>query len=242
MNSSIGKEILSLVREGDYAHPGEEQAIDLVFAGTTRDPARPVLDVECGRGGTADYVRRHGWGTVTGVDIDGETLILAAEHYPEVRFVKEDVVRIGARWQAVFELIYLFNSLYVFPDQQEALRRIRQTAKKDATLVIFEYTDVSGAFREWANEDQSFWTPINLRSFPDALGDTGWELDSTVDVSDRYLLWYRQLIARIQAKKNGIVGGFGLEWYDYAYAAYAALLILIEKKVVGGAIIRARSR
>lgn len=29
MNSYLGQRILSLVREGDYAHAGEEEAIDL---------------------------------------------------------------------------------------------------------------------------------------------------------------------------------------------------------------------
>jgi cyclopropane fatty-acyl-phospholipid synthase-like methyltransferase len=60
MNSPQGKRILALVREGDYAHPGEERAIDLIFSSLPRDAAREVLDVGCGRGGTADYVRAHG--------------------------------------------------------------------------------------------------------------------------------------------------------------------------------------
>ena len=76
MNSPTGKGILSLVREGDYAHPGEEQAIDLVFAALPKDPDRQVLDLGRGRGGTAAYVQRHGWGRVTGVDIDAETLLV----------------------------------------------------------------------------------------------------------------------------------------------------------------------
>lgn len=33
MNSFTGKTILSFLRGGDYAHPGEEEAIQLTFSG-----------------------------------------------------------------------------------------------------------------------------------------------------------------------------------------------------------------
>lgn len=33
---------------------------------------------------------------------------------------------------------------------------------------------------------------------------------------------------------------FGQEWYDYAYDMYADLLVIIERKILGGTIIRAR--
>jgi SAM-dependent methyltransferase len=240
MNSPIGKAILSLVREGNYAHPGEEEAIELVFASVSEDPSRLILDVGCGRGGTADYVRRHGWGRVTAVDIDNETLSFAAKEYPKVRFIREDVMKIGALWHSAFDLIYLFNSFYAFPDQDEALRQIGRTARQGATLLVFDYTDVEGAFRQWANSDQAFWAPIDLRGFSGRLEDTGWDLESTTDITARYRLWYRQFVARFQSKKSEIVGGFGEEWYDYAYTTYTDLLRLIENNVVGGVIIKAR--
>ena len=43
-------QILSLVREGDYAHPGEEEAILLTLDPLKKDPNRVVLDVGCGLG------------------------------------------------------------------------------------------------------------------------------------------------------------------------------------------------
>jgi len=51
MNSPTGKKILALVREGDYAHPGEEAAIGLVMRDFAPDPGRLILDVGCGPGG-----------------------------------------------------------------------------------------------------------------------------------------------------------------------------------------------
>ncbi len=35
MNNATGKRLLALVSEGDYAHPGEEEANHLLFAGVT---------------------------------------------------------------------------------------------------------------------------------------------------------------------------------------------------------------
>ena len=52
MNSPEGKQILALVRKGDFAHPGEE-AIDICFSSLEKDPSREVIDIGCGRGGTA---------------------------------------------------------------------------------------------------------------------------------------------------------------------------------------------
>ncbi len=51
MNSPMGKQILALIRDGDYAHAGEEEAIELTLKNVSKDPGRRVLDVGCGRGG-----------------------------------------------------------------------------------------------------------------------------------------------------------------------------------------------
>src|SRR6185312_7479553 len=45
MNSYLGQRILSLVREGDYAHAGEEEAIELAMSDVEKDSHRVILDV-----------------------------------------------------------------------------------------------------------------------------------------------------------------------------------------------------
>jgi ubiquinone/menaquinone biosynthesis C-methylase UbiE len=239
MNSATGKAILSLVREGDYAHPGEERAIDLVFAPLAMDPARQLLDIGCGRGGTADYVRSHGWGQVAGVDIDAETLAEAARRYPEVSFVAADVTGIGDLWQGRFDLLYLFNSFYAFPDQPRALGEMARVARPGATLVLFDYTAAAGTVRFPDREQAANWTPLDLERLPQQLRDAGWELVCAQDVSSSYLAWYRELCGRIEAQQEEITRRFGREWYDHVHAVYADLLALIEAGTVGGAVIRA---
>jgi len=240
MNSSEGKQILALVREGDYAHPGEERAIDLVFSTLPKDAAREVLDIGCGRGGTAEYVRKHCWGNVTGVDIDEDSLVYARGRYPGVEFVYPDVASIGGLWRERFDHIYLFNSFYAFPDQRRALHEMCIAARENAILTIFEYTDVDGAFRQSVGEKLAFWKPIELRRFPQELEGTGWIFVRSEDISSHYLTWYRDLCFRIEARKERIVNTHGQDWYDYVYATYADLLSLVERKIVGGTIVWAR--
>ena len=51
MSCATGKRLLALVREGDYAHPGEAEAIRLLLAGVRPDEHRRILDAGCGGGG-----------------------------------------------------------------------------------------------------------------------------------------------------------------------------------------------
>ncbi len=60
MDNATGKRLLALVRDADYAHPGEEEANHLLFAGLAPDPRRRVLDAGCGGAGTAAWVQARG--------------------------------------------------------------------------------------------------------------------------------------------------------------------------------------
>ena len=76
--------ILSVVRNGDYAHPGEEDSIRLAMEDFPLDRRRKILDVGCGRGGTAYYIQSQGWGRVTCFDIDEVSIEYANLTYPTI--------------------------------------------------------------------------------------------------------------------------------------------------------------
>ncbi len=61
MDEFDGKKFLATVRGEDFAHAGEKDAIDLVFERIPAQSNWKVLDVGCGRGGTAHYVNQRGW-------------------------------------------------------------------------------------------------------------------------------------------------------------------------------------
>ncbi len=48
MNSFEGKRILALIREGDYAHAGEEEAIERAFRSIPKNPGHWLLTSDAG--------------------------------------------------------------------------------------------------------------------------------------------------------------------------------------------------
>ena len=127
MNNATGKRILALVREGDYAHPGEEEANALLFAGVRIDRSR-VLDAGCGGGGAA-WVRGTCLGTVTGIELDAATVRLARERHPEVT-VRGDLQRAGDILAGPFDLVYSMTAIYAAPDQAAVFRELRALAAR----------------------------------------------------------------------------------------------------------------
>ena len=129
MNSFEGKRILALVRDGDYAHAGEEEAIERSFRSIQKHSARWLLDVGCGRGGSADYLRRNGWGHVEKIDRDAESVEYARATYPEIGFHICDVLDVPRTVTRTFDVIYMLNAFYAFDRQREALAELRKVAK-----------------------------------------------------------------------------------------------------------------
>src|SRR3979411_2086271 len=110
LNSYQGKRLLALARGADYAHAGETEGIALVWSGLLKSRTQNVLDAGCGRGGTAAYVHRAGWGRVTGIDIEGESIVRAREAYPEISFEICSVEQSDRVGTERFDIVYCFNA------------------------------------------------------------------------------------------------------------------------------------
>jgi SAM-dependent methyltransferase len=93
MNHADGKRLLAAVRDGDFAHAGEEAAVRMAWRRLPKRPNQSCLDAGCGRGGSAALVQSQGWGQVIGLDIDAETISFAQTAYPDVRFVPRSYVQ-----------------------------------------------------------------------------------------------------------------------------------------------------
>jgi hypothetical protein len=63
-----------------------------------------------------------------------------------------------------FDLAYLYNSFYAFPDQAGALSHIRKACCEGTRLVIFDYTRPSGA--ELPTAKLPVLTLTGRRAFP----------------------------------------------------------------------------
>jgi ubiquinone/menaquinone biosynthesis C-methylase UbiE len=238
MNSFEGKRILALIREGDYAHAGEEEAIERAFRTISKNSGQSLLDVGCGRGGSAEYLWRHGWGRVDGIDRDAESIEYAHATYPEIGFHVCDVLDVPRTVTRTFDVIYMLNAFYAFDRQREALVELRKVAKPAAQLVIFDYTVGPNA-----GDTPNPMMPhaIRLPEIAAMLRDAGWEPGAIEDLSADYARWYAEFVRRIQLKRAEIEKIGGADWYNFVLSMYSGLHGVITQGALGGAIVHARA-
>jgi SAM-dependent methyltransferase len=243
MNDPDGKRLLAELRDGDFAHAGEEVAVRLTWERLPKRPDQSCLDAGCGRGGTAALVQSERWGQVVGLDIDSETISFAQTAYPSVKFVAADIARAGELFPAQFDIIYAFNAFYAFPDQQAALGALRLAAKPKAILCLFDYLD-RGGFTEtrFAGKPEThLWHPLSLKSLPSELDVAGWSLGEWMDVSGHYHTWYSELVNRFAARRRYLRERFASELVNYAEDYYSCLLEAIAAGALGGVIVYAHA-
>lgn len=238
MNSYLGKQILSLVRDGDFAHAGEEEAIAL--AQVPKNPSQSILDAGCGRGGTAAYMQENGWGRVTGIDIEPKSIAYASATFPGSKFICSDIGDAG-ELPGSFDVITLFNVFYALPDHSAALRALGNRAKPDGRLVIFDYVD-PGHYQDAPLMDSDIRfipNPPRLRDLSQTLASGGWRLTSLTDLKDEYVRWYAYLVARIEAKREGIENLSSPDIYNHVLGLYSGLLAAVRDGRLSGAVIHA---
>lgn len=243
--AKVKEQLLGFLRGGEYAHPGEEEAIPMIFEGVELDAERQVLDAGCGLGGTADFIRRSGYGAVTGIDIDAGVIAHATETYTDCVYhcsSAADVEGVFAKGQ--FGLVCMINSFFYFPDQLAALKALRAVAKDDAALVISEYSDLTaGKERLLLNGDEgeSTFHPINPGTVAVMLAEAGWA-DVTVEShSEHYVRWYAELCAKIDTQREAIVKQFGEDAFHWAHAIYNGILHDLNDSKMGGCVVRAKA-
>ncbi len=203
MNPPQGKSILAMIRGGDYAHPGEEEAIAEASRLIDRTRVRRILDVGCGRGGTAAWFERHGWGAITGVDTDDTAIAYAYRQYPNVSFVHQDVVKLNELPMEPFDLIYLFTACYAFADQIQALRQMRRTCRDGGQLVIIDYTrPAKGPLPAELGEEIGH--PMVAGEIVADLTETGWAMIRSEDWTARFVAWYDVLLDRCRQRQSDI--------------------------------------
>jgi ubiquinone/menaquinone biosynthesis C-methylase UbiE len=241
MNSFEGKRILALIRDGDYAHAGEEEAIERALRSIPKSSQSWMLDVGCGRGGSAEYLRRHGWGNFVGIDRDNDSIEYAKATYPEVEFHTCDVLDVPATVTREFDVIYMLNAFYAFADQRAALAALRKVAKPGARLVIFDYAiNVPPNEADLSVDGQVFIPhPIQVSTIENLIRGSGWEPGAVEDLSADYTRWYAAFVERIRRKQIEIEKIGGAEWYQFVLSMYSGLHDVIASGKLGGAIVHA---
>ena len=239
MNSYLGQRILSLVRDGDYARAGEEEAIDLSMSGVEKDTRRVILDAGCGRGGTAAYLHGNGWGRVVGIDIEAESIRAAMKNYPSVEFLVCDVGDADQRVNEHPDVVCMFNAYYCFQDQHGALGAPSRLAHADTRMIIFDHVDRGGYQDEpLMDAGEPFLpNPLRLCEVGEYLTSTGWRAPEIREIHDAYIGWYARLVERIEGAREQITDTAGQQGYDHVLGLYRGLLDAALSKTLGAAII-----
>jgi phosphoethanolamine N-methyltransferase len=236
-NSAQFKQILSTIRNNDYAHAGESEAIALVFKKITKNPKQILLDVGCGLGGTANYLTEKGWGKVIGFDIDPETIEYAKTYYPNIEFHLGNVANISQIIATKVDIVYAFNIFYAIDDQIQALTELRKLAKKTTKLAIFDYSD---------NIDPKIGDAvcggIDSSKIDNQLAQAGWQIENKINLNKEYELWYDEFLKQLTAKKSRIISLSNQETYDYAYDKYYKILYKLKNGLLGGILIYAETQ
>jgi SAM-dependent methyltransferase len=240
MNSPLGKALLAAIRGGDYAHPGEEECIERLWADLPHVSSQSVLDAGCGRAGTAAYVQRRGWGRVTGFDLDAESIAEAQATYPELQLFASDVLAapqiVGSSQPGGFDVIYLLSAFYAFPNQPAALRAMRALAHPGTRLALLDYTDANGCFATSPPGATRFhyWQPLRPARLREELAAGGWRLDAVQDLTPDFKRWYAAFLQKIAARRAALNERFGVENVDFVHAYYADLLDGLMRGHIGG--------
>ena len=235
MNDFDGKQFLADVRSGDFAHAGEEESIQLMFTKIPKKSDRLILDAGCGRGGTADYVHRNGWGDVVGIDVEAQSIEYAQNKYPELKFEVCDVCDVGFLYPHAFDLIYMFNAFYAVEDKAAAMQALRHTAKSGATLCIFDYTMLKPETP--MPEVMLSNTPATPDEFLTLLKNSGFKLIDNLNLDQKYIEWYRAFVSRFDALE--LKEKYPEDKIAGVREKYSALLQAHEEGLFGGTLLTA---
>lgn len=244
---NLRKLLLAEIRQGNYAHAGEVEAIELAINHLKKGKNQTVLDVGCGLGGTADYFQKNGFGKIIGIDIDDTVISDAKKLYPNINFYLCDAIHVNQLFKNIkFNIIYSFNAFFCFKDKDRILRSFYEIAENGAELLLFDYS-CNGAFLQdspFLDKTQKStaaanFDPIDLTMIEENLKNSHWQLKEIVNLDDQFKKWYREVITKMEVKKEFLVLKFGIVTFDDIYQGFVRLLVLLENNLVGGSIIYA---
>jgi cyclopropane fatty-acyl-phospholipid synthase-like methyltransferase len=240
--------LLARLRAGDYAHPGETEAIDIFLTHLKTHAFRPllhVLDVGCGRGGTAHYLKSTlPAARVYGIDRDEKAIAHAQAKYLDIDFTICDLMEIGVlSYETPFDLIYFFSVFYALSreQQQAALKKLAAHAQPGTILALCEYINVA--------QDPGFCLKdfsgisMNPPALPDLRGwltEAGWEVIDVVDLNAEYQRWYSDFLEKLEARKEALLAEFTEEAYGRVASTFQEILARIKSKQWAGNIVYAK--
>ena len=229
------KLLLSDIRIGDYTHPGEEEAIELVSAqlNTTGNPV--ILDVACGLGGTANKLSKLTNASTTGIDFDNECIAYAKNKYKNINFYHEDAHKLSHILpENEFDIITIFSAFFTFENQNLACKELAKVAKDGAQLAIFDYSSNIKNHKNPLDEERiKYFNPLNLQTIEDII--TPWKLTEFIDLTNYFIEQYKVIVKNIEDKRDYLIDKFSASAYTNILNSFNSLLNSFDAGSAGGA-------
>lgn len=225
------KLLLADIRSGDYTHPGDVEAIELVISNLDVHKSSSILDVGCGLGGTAQYLRQYG--PVTGIDFDENCIEYAQKVYKNVPFHHLDAHKLHKSFSSnQFDIFTIFCSFSFFENQELACLEMANIAKNGAQLAIFDYSSQLDNHIHPFNK-QLMFEPLKKQTIEKVLGP--WQLKEFIDLTDYYVEQYTIIIAEIEDQKDYLIANFGTPAYSDVLTSFTDLIATFDHS--GGALV-----
>ncbi len=238
--------LLAELRHGDYAHAGDEEAIDLVIQKLlTLNPqikAGPTLDVGSGFGGTLHYLIQQGFKKVQGIDMDASAVAYAKQRYPKIPFHTLDALKVNTLFKKpTFSLVTLFNVIYAIPDKATLLSELCKISKPGAVLMLFDYSlppsEKAVLIHDLAGKPMY---PIQKSTIVQDLKAAGWVVISTEDWSDRFIGWYAELLEKLAVQEKNPSTRFKAEDLKKLQDTFSYIQAHLQQKRMGAIVIYAK--
>jgi SAM-dependent methyltransferase len=235
--------LLARLRNGDFSHPGDTEAIDILMRYITphlNSLPLKILDVRCGRGGTANYIQTTTANilAITGIDIDDQAIYAAQKNYLNISFKLTDIADIDQIIADRYNLIYMFNVYYALPEtlKKHSLLNLANIAERDAVLAISDYVSLCDNNAPLLDFAAKPMLPVLMNDLKYLLNNSGWELLEEIDISDKYIAWYRDFLDKMHTKKIALLAEFTEDAYNQVANTFTAILNKIANNIWGGRI------
>lgn len=240
--------LLGYLRNGYYAHPGDTEAIDIFLHHLKyhqQAERLQVLDVGCGRGGTAQYIKSQlgNISSIVGFDYDERAINDANLCYNDIPFVICDIKNIDQFSDQKFNLIYLFSVFYALPEatQRDCLKKLASLAQEGAILVIFDYVRLEEDITELYDFSGKLMRPPLLKDVRIWLDEAGWEIIEEVDLTTKYQEWYTQFLQQMELKKADLDQKFTEDAINQVNSLFQSILTKIKNEQWSGNILYSRA-
>jgi ubiquinone/menaquinone biosynthesis C-methylase UbiE len=237
--------LLSKSNQGDFAHAGDREAINLVLDKVQNLSPQILnqnsLEIGCGFGGTANYIHQNGLKKIWAIDIDQSAINYAKSTYQNINFQKADATKITDFFDKdFFSLIYMFEVASAITDKAILLQQAKAVSKQGSILVILDYTQKINT--NHSNIPSTFNPPLKLKEIQLLCQVIGWEIVEISDITPNYVIWHQKLLNNIEEKYNSLIAtGFTKEEIELVYNNFNTALTQMKENQLTGTIIIAKS-